>query len=118
MVNALLVFADASIRFALEFLDFGFHLAFLGDNLGCYIVWWIRDFDAFVVLLECVYQSRNGDTGLVISPIDFRDRFGVRDDTVEHTKSFPENQFAWAKDSLPSQVFITLRLELIEIEAL
>lgn len=81
VLDGFLVVSNSSFRITFELLDFIFHLAFLGDNLRCLIVWWIWNFDGFVIFLECVDQSRNGHTRLVVSPIDFRSRFRVGSNT-------------------------------------
>lgn len=87
MLNGFLVFIDSGFRSALELLDFRFNLTFLGNDLRCYIVWWIWNFDAFVIFLECVNQSRNGNARLVVSPIDFRSAFGIRCNTTDEMVS-------------------------------
>lgn len=119
MLDSFLILFNTSLWSALEFLDFSFNLTFLGDNYRCEIVWWIWNFNALVVFLECVDQSRNGNTRLIVSPINLWSGFRVGNNTTMKL-------LAWwcslrkklLNDELPSQIFITFRLKLIEIEAL
>lgn len=109
---------NASIRFALKLLNFSFNLTLLADNLWCDIIGWIGNLQTFIVFLECVDQSRNGNARLIKGPIDFWGRFRIRNNTAMDGWERVAGSFFLIWRNLPSQVLIAFRLELIEVKSL